>query len=368
MWNTLREIDVDAIREESERPFRILCAGTPYLAAQLAGLVQTTGRDRYTPVGASPFDLVPLPAAAVDLPQADMLVLVVDGREPLTGADQQALRRLLDLALPLLVVTLYAGQPPAQLSAGGLVAPIARVVAIADPAAPDASDLLAAALLDLLPGELHLAAARRLPALRPILARQVVSTTSLANASYAFASGLPEQIPLLSLPFAAAETLVLTKNQAMMVYRLALAHGAPPEFQSRVGEVLPVIGSAYIWRQIARGMVGLIPVWGLVPKVVIAYAGTYTIGVVAWRWYASGEIVSGDQLRQLSQDAMREGRARAQRLLDIARAQGQPRSGGLRRLLDRARQRLPGRHKEQMDDDRSQAGAEEDAGEDETLP
>ena len=51
------------------------------------------------------------------------------------------------------------------------------------------------------------------------------------------------------------------------LFRLALAYGALPEFQSRIREVIPVVGGAFLWRQAARSLVGLIPVWGIVPKV-----------------------------------------------------------------------------------------------------
>ena len=187
------------------------------------------------------------------------------------------------------------------------------------PAALDAADKLAADVLGRLPAELHLAAARSLPGLRAIYARDLIGGTSLTNATYSLASGLPEQIPLISIPFAAADIIVLTKNQALMVYRLALAYGAPPEFQARIREVLPVIGGAFLWRQAARSLIGLIPIWGLLPKVAIAYAGTYTTGVAAWRWFESGEIASTDQLKRISQEAMAIGRARAAEIISRAR-------------------------------------------------
>jgi uncharacterized protein (DUF697 family) len=196
----------------------------------------------------------------------------------------------------------------------------ARTIAITDPAALDAADKLASAVLTRLPTELHLVAARSLPGLRAIYARDLIGSTSVTNATYSLASSVPEQIPILSIPFAAADIIVLTKNQAIMVYRLALAYGAPAEFQSRIREVIPVVGGAFLWRQAARSLIGLIPVWGIVPKVAIAYAGTYTTGVVAWRWYESGEIVSTDQVKQISQDAIAIGRARAGEIVASARS------------------------------------------------
>ena len=92
--------------------------------------------------------------------------------------------------------------------------------------------------------------------------------------------------------------LVLTKNQALMVYRLGLAYGAPPEFRDRMAELGSVVGGGFAWRQLARSLVGLIPVWGVVPKVAVAYAGTYATGMAAWRWFADNELVSGARLQQ----------------------------------------------------------------------
>jgi uncharacterized protein (DUF697 family) len=142
---------------------------------------------------------------------------------------------------------------------------------------------------------------------------------------------------------------VLTKNQAMLVYRLALAYGAPPDFQSRIREVIPVIGGAFLWRQAARSLVGLIPVWGIVPKVAIAYAGTYTTGVVAWRWFESGEIVSTDQMKQITQEAITIGRARAREIIASARNladQAAARTNAAGGLGDRLKRAIPFRRKQ----------------------
>ena len=221
-------------------------------------------------------------------------------------------------------------------------------VAIPDLDAADANDLLAHELLEQLSDDLHLSAARRLPGLRTVVAREMINSVSFTNATYALASGLPEQVPILSVPFVAADMLVLTKNQAVLVYRLALAYGAPPDFQARIREVLPVIGGAFLWRQAARSLIGLIPIWGLLPKIAVAYAGTYTTGIAAWRWYESGELVSTDQLRRISADAIAIGRTRAAELIERARTardQAVARTRADDSWLGRMKRRLPFRRK-----------------------
>jgi uncharacterized protein (DUF697 family) len=321
IWSTLREIDVNAIREEAERPLSIACVGHDTAIEELETLLHH-GPERYPTSAVSPLELIPIARAAnraADLTGRDMLLFAVDARTPLSGAEMESFGKLEALTTPFLVVLLYGDQlPPREPALSPVIR--ARTIAITDPSALDAADRLGAAVLARLPAELHLTAARHLPGLRAIYARDLIASTSFTNATYSLASGLPEQIPLISIPFAAADIIVLTKNQALMVYRLALAYGAPPEFQARIREVLPVIGGAFLWRQAARSLIGLIPVWGLLPKIAIAYAGTYTTGVAAWRWFESGEMVTTDQLKRISQEAIAIGRARAAEILDRARA------------------------------------------------
>ncbi len=319
VWATLRELDINAIRDEAEHPLAIACVGHEAALDELERLLHT-GSARYS-TGPNPLEIIPLAHAAersAGARSADMLILAVDARQALTPAEAESFGQLETLAIPFLVVLLYGDRLPSG-AAALPPAVSARAVVIADPATLDAPDRLAAPLLSRLPSELHLSAARRLPGLRAGYARELLNSVSFTNATYSLASGLPEQIPILSIPFAAADILVLTKNQALLVYKLALAYGAQPDFQSHIREVLPVLGGAFLWRQAARSLVGLIPFWGLLPKVAVAYAGTYTTGVAAWRWYENGEIVSSEQLKRISSEAIALGRTRAAEIIARAR-------------------------------------------------
>jgi uncharacterized protein (DUF697 family) len=325
IWATLREVDVSAIRAEAERDFHIALAGdTP--AVDAVERLLTTGAGRFPAAGQSP--LLRLARGVPPPPGTALLIEAVDTR----AAPAMALPARADT--PRLAVALYDAPPR------GLPAP---AVALADPDALDAADTLAAALLQRLPDDLHLAAARRLPGLRPHYAQSLINAVSLSNAGFSLATGVPEVLPIMNIPFVAADIIVLTKNQALMVYRLALAHGAPPDLNERIREVIPVIGGAFLWRQAARSLVGLIPFWGIVPKVVIAYAGTYATGVAAWRWFATGELVSRDQARQLLDDAIAVGRVRTGDLVARARAARVGLGARVRRLFRRKRapRRLP---------------------------
>jgi uncharacterized protein (DUF697 family) len=340
IWNTLRELDVNTIREEAERPLYIACVGSEAAVEAVAALLHRSD-DRYGAVGIDPLGRYTLAGDVTDIDRADLIIVALDANAAVRSNEAAVLERLERAARPLLLVLVGSSRLPANATAlSG-----AHSVSLPDLATPKAAEDLARAVLERLPGELHLAAARRLPGLRVAVARNLINSVSFSNAAYALGSGLPEQIPILSVPFAAADIFVLTKNQALLVYRVALAYGAPTDFQDRIKEVLPVVGGAYVWRQVARTLIGLIPVWGLIPKVAVSYAGTYTTGVAAWRWYARGELVNTEQLQKISQEALELGRARAREL--VARARGQGGSGEKRpnifqRIFGRVRRMLPG--------------------------
>lgn len=325
--NTLRELDVSAIREEAERPVTVACLGDRALFDRLAGLLRPQGRHRHGAAGGDPLLYRPLAAPDDDLRRADLLLILLDGRRPLPVADTAPLGRLAALAVPTVIV--IAGVAPgADLGPPRPEFAHAQIVAVQGVDA--ASQLMiAAAILARLPGELHLAAARRLPGLRDAYSQELVSSVSFTNASFAAASSIPEQIPILAMPFVAADMIVLTKNQALMVYRLALAYGAPPDFRERMVEMGPVVGGGFFWRQMARSLIGLIPIWGVVPKVAVAYAGTYATGVAAWRWFGDSEILSRARLQELTAEAMRRGRLIADGLAEGTRAQGERARRGL---------------------------------------
>lgn len=314
--STLRELDVNAIREESEQDVVITCFGPAKLFDTVTALLsQDTYRDadwpggaRYGPVGSLP--LFPQQTDA-SMQRIDMLLLLVDARRPLPRAANAALDEFRRTSLPFLIVVLHGDELPASSTNDAQPLFGSDTTALPDPAAPEAAAQLAEALLARLPAELHLAAARRLPALRPIVARTMIEGVSFSNGTYALISGVGEQFPVLNLTIAATDMLLLTKNQALMTYKLALAHGAPPDITTCLRELVSVVGMGYIWRQAARTLVGLLPLVGIPAKVGVAYAGTYTVGTAAWRWFARGELVSRERIERTVQ----EGQQQARRML-----------------------------------------------------
>ncbi len=174
-------------------------------------------------------------------------------------------------------------------------------------------DQLGPAIIAALPTRL-LSLGRHFPMLRDPIARQVINDVCFANAAYALSTGIAEVVPVLDIPLNLADIVVLTKAQALLVYRLGLLLGLPTDWRYYTAEFGSVIGSGFLWRQAARQLVGLIPVWGIVPKVGVSYAGTYAVGHAVLRWYQTGRHLSAKEIRMLYRQAFAAGKALARSL------------------------------------------------------
>lgn len=172
--------------------------------------------------------------------------------------------------------------------------------------------------------ELALSLARRFPGFREEVSRRIIQETALANAEFAMLNALPGLVPilgpLLSLG-AMSDMLMLTKNQAMMLFRLAAAHNLPLNLRSRARDLAPLLGNAFGWRAIAREVVGVVPGGiGLATRGAIAYAGTMAIGQALHCLYHTGEAPSRTQIRRFYQEAL----ARAKEILRHKRFKNKP--------------------------------------------
>src|SRR5262249_33717426 len=148
IWSTMRELDVNAIREESERALVIACVGHTAALDQIEPLLRR-GPDRYANSSLNPLEIIPLEQAserAAGLAGADMLLLAIDVRQPLNPIETAAFNTLERQTAPFLVVLVYGDRMPGTATA---LAPMirARTIAIPDPAALDAADKLATAVL-----------------------------------------------------------------------------------------------------------------------------------------------------------------------------------------------------------------------------
>lgn len=165
----------------------------------------------------------------------------------------------------------------------------------------------------------RLALARRLPAFRPAVADQLIQESATNNAKIAVISALPGVVPFtdIFLPITAAgDMALLTRNQILLLLRIAAAYGRDVDLRARVRELLPVVGSAFGWRALARELLGMVPGGiGVIIKGAVAYAGTYTVGKGAAIYYSTGQTLSETRLRQLYDTSFKEAATRVRQFL-----------------------------------------------------
>ena len=364
IWQIVSEINLAQIQREIEAPFHLLIAADEEAdAAQAACSLSAPNADFVHPwitvtdntgsgLRSQSTEIVPLSAAGQDSssqtsrPSPDCALLVTDRLE--LSSDLASLQQALNAqSIPsLIVVTGLEGQR--QDGAIARRGEQARV-AIADWSDQSVARV-ASALVDMVPGPLRLPLARRLPPLRSSAFNLLIQETSQANASYSFTTGLGETVPGLGLVLGAGDAIVLTKNQLMMAYKIALVSGKTGTPQQLLGEIVGVLGGGFLFRQIARQMSGLIPVWGIVPKVAVSYAGTWAIGRAVVMWATEGQKITSDLMTGFYRDALGQGRKAAQRIADNARRPRLPdnapaapvrKSAISSPLLRRLRKRIP---------------------------
>lgn len=314
LLEVMRELDLGALQRLSEGRFHLLFAGDPLLARRLAErLSETPGRAGVHPWLSVAEDGGSAGVSAGAAP--DLLLVVTAGTgDPPRAVSEGAAR----LRAPLLRVCVGEGvltDVGAELPRPGETA---RVL-LPDLEPETVRAALPPALLRALPEGLHLALARQLPVLRPAVVRTLIEATSRANALYAASSSVVGIVPVLNLPVALADTVVLSKNQLVMAYKIALAAGKTGGAQEILTEAVGVLGGGLLFRQVARGLVGLVPVWGAVPKIAVAYAGTWVIGQAAERWATQGRAPTAAELRPLYRQALERGRKLAGSLLPSKR-------------------------------------------------
>ena len=322
LWRVISDVDLQRIRASARTPFELLVvAEDPALGQRVrAGLGAVPGG------GVHPYVVLVTPEDAAHRPVTPLVVLLASASPelslPMKAADEHAIRA----GWPR--VTVIVGTD-ADDAAARRVAEKARV-AILDPM--EAPRPLLDAVLAQIEGDGRLAVAAALPVFRQAVAETIVDETAKANASFAVTTGIAETIPVLTAPLNIGDMVVLTKNQLIMGYKIVLAAGRDGEPRALLKEILGVIGGGFLFRQVARQLVGLIPVAGLVPKVAIAYAGTFAIGRALTGWALGGSEVTAETLARYSTEGLDGGRRIAQQLLDQAKEGARTSARGWRRL------------------------------------
>jgi len=289
LMSIVRELSFDELRDEAQTPPRLLLIGAD--GAAVARLRDELGG----PVAPSFIEVASFDRLPGDLTQYDGIVLV-----NATPADRgrPEIRSLLT-NVETAGRTLTFQLPPA----------VGRDDMAALP--PEAVDDLRGRLVTRL-GHRQLALGRHLPPFRRAVATQITNATARANAEFALLSNIPAVVPIVgNIMAAGADFLVLTKNQLMLIYKLAAIHGRDISQPWRLyTEMLPVVGAGFLWRTVARELAALLPfAAGTIPKVLVAYAGTTVVGQGASFFYEQGERPSGEQMRNFYGRAIEIARA-----------------------------------------------------------
>lgn len=171
--------------------------------------------------------------------------------------------------------------------------------------------------------ELAVALARRFPLFRLPAATRIINDTCRVNTQFALLSALPGVLPLTAILLPASsltDTVILTKNQIMLIMRLAAAHGHKPGYTRQVKELLGTIGSALGWRTLARQLVALVPAGvGAALKASIAYSGTYAVGRAALWFYQTGRAPSRDEIRGIYKAKLKDAKKEVEALRNEAK-------------------------------------------------
>ena len=327
IWRIVSDVDLEAIRRNALAPVEVwIVADHADDAAALARIL--------SPDGPHPA-LLTVAAETLVQPLATVpLVSMLITRSPILSASIAAARNALRAAGGR-VMTLVVGATGPAASARQVGEDVRVAVGAWDAGAVGP---IATTLLSLFPDDTRLALARQLPPLRPTLFERLITETAQANASFALTTGLAEVVPILTAPLNLGDIVILTKNQLLLGYRIVLAAGRSGEPRALIAEIAGVLGSGFLFRQAARQLVGLIPIAGIVPKVAIAYSGTWAIGRAIVLWVTEGREITPASVQSMTREGLERGRALAESMLR-QRAPAEHRGSRWERL----RQYLPGR-------------------------
>lgn len=324
IWKNLKEMDLRPLRLEAQKGLRIALVGRQgsgrhTLAEQMRHDPARTNVVVMTPILV--VDLEDQEAAYQKTANADLIILLIDSAQTDTLIERQLARRWVDDEKKLLVIInhqssrldIVAGSQSLALDEWGSWGKNHVLFGnVAD--AHFISQEFSRRVIEFLPNQL-LSLGRYFPLFRLPIARQLINDTCLSNAAYAISTGIAEVVPVLDIPLNMADMFILTKAQAFLVYKLGLTLGYSFEWQDYVKEFGGVLGGGFLWRQLARQLVGLIPAWGIVPKVAVSYSGTYVVGHVVLQWYLTGRHITRKQMQDLYIQAFARGKNLAESLI-----------------------------------------------------
>lgn len=306
-FKTLRELDLRAIRNQAEAPFHIAVigdtgVGKSTLIDQLLSGPRTDGPLHPTSISEHRLN------EEIFVQPCSLVILMLDASRSERPLEYQVMERLRSYHVPIIVCYNKLDLVPnPQTLSGALHCPGRPVISIS---ASDRQKILGNLIPELLYfyKDREVLLARHLPILRELVSRKLIEDTCFINAAYSLTTGLAEINIFFDLPLNMADIVVLTKNQALMAYKIALACDLPSDWRETIPKLATVVGSAFLWRLIARQLVGLVPAIGIVPKVAVSYAGTYAVGQAVYKWCAYGEKVNPKVIKSIFAQALENGR------------------------------------------------------------
>lgn len=314
VWSNIKEFELQPIRQAALKELRIVLIGAAGAGRHTLATQMRTDPAKPELHSQAPLAILDLESAA-GADKADLIILVMDVTQSDFPRELELVRRWVDAGKKTI---LFCNKVDA-LGQGQVISQWVQWqgVEVLYGSAMDRDYLtrnFVQTVLKLLPHQ-HLALGRMFPIFRVAIAHLLINEACLSNTTYAFSTGLAEIVPVLALPLTVTDMVVLTKNQAFLVYRLGLLFGFSTRWQDYIGEFGSVIGSGFVWRQLARYLVGLIPGWGIIPKVAVAYSATYAVGQAVLNWYLTGRHLGRKELNALYRSALARGKQNAERLV-----------------------------------------------------
>jgi uncharacterized protein (DUF697 family) len=310
IWRNIREIDLQSFRAEVLREVRIALVGAPgsgrhTLANNLRRDPSRPAMQTQTPVLILDLDEAKRPFVA------DLILVLLDSRQDEYAEDMALAELWNNQAKRVVVIFNQFESSPAPDSQ--LIWPASRIVSGAVNDTRFLVRTFVPLVMEMLPDRL-LGLGRQFPLFRAQIAHHLINETCFANTTYALGTGLAEVVAVLNLPLTIADMVVLTKSQAFLAYKLGLVFGFSLEWRDYLTEFGGVIGGGFLWRQLARSLVGMIPVLGIAPKVAVSYTGTYVVGHTIFQWYLTGRHLSTQQMKALTVNAFQHGQNAARNL------------------------------------------------------
>lgn len=307
-WGIIRELDPDSIKGDAYQPLKIVVCGASGVGTRAFAGELTTGN-----LESEIVDVYEMPVdVPVALPSADLYLYVASSSDQSGPIQRDHIRQLLKRSGQVVCVLPDGEDTSTERRYALKEATAARLGLASDTIISTGSltrmsiaEELAPALFAVIP-ELALAIGRRLPLLRVAAADRLVRDTARVNAEFAAVSSIPGFIPIVGgLAVAGADMLVLTKNQVMLVLKLAILHERPIDDRLQVlTEIAPVVGAGFLWRTAARSLVSLLPPpFAIAPNVAIAYVGTYVVGKAAQHYYRVGQRPSPELIDRFRHEA-----------------------------------------------------------------